>query len=500
MMAPGASIPGAALPASKLAMVTTKRPALTNITNSGTTSAKITLDEKLISALPKSIGQAARATTTHPLTRATDENAAVPNFKRVSELKSADSARTAVGTKLPVVPTDKSRVMLRGRRKSASKELEAIPAAVNSSMMDETREEEEETEDMSIGSDTSCVAEEPPKPTVPTTTTALLPRLTNPRHSVSELVGPMVTISLSHSRPAAPVPALAPIVVAPTPGDGMIEDIDIADRDDPQQCLTYIEEIMEMMREKERGPHMPVARYMKAQKMLNPKVRGVLVDWMVDVSSQFGLLSETLFLAVQLLDRLLSKKEVSKDRVQLVGITAMIIASKFEETRTPWVDDFIWVSADAYTREDVIRVEKILLVVIDFNLTLPTPLHFLRRFSKAARSDSQTHTISKYLTELSLPEYKMLRFVPSLIAASAVYVARAMNRRTPLWTPTLQYHTKYTEPELRECATMLASLHNTPPEPKHFENVKKKYANPTLLAVSELPHVDLAVFGSAAAS
>jgi len=205
---------------------------------------------------------------------------------------------------------------------------------------------------------------------------------------------------------------------------------------------------------------------------------------MLDVSVQFSLLAETQFLAVQLLDRLLSIKEVSKARIQLIGISALVIAAKFEETRVPCLDDFIWISADAFSREEVLRVEKIMLGALDWDLTLPTPLHFLRRFSKAARSDSVTHTLSKYLTELSLPEYKMLRFVPSMVAASAVYLARKMTNKTPIWNKTLQYYTQYAEEDLEECVELLNDCHGNPSDPKFFKAVVKKYANSALFSVS----------------
>jgi transcription initiation factor TFIIIB Brf1 subunit/transcription initiation factor TFIIB len=119
--------------------------------------------------------------------------------------------------------------------------------------------------------------------------------------------------------------------------------------------------------------------------------------------------------------------------LQLVGITAMLLASKYEEIYTPEVRDFIWITAKAYTREDVLNMERNILVTLNFNLSTPTPLHFLRRFSKAARSDSKIHTLSKYITELSLLEYKMLEYLPSQIAAAAVYISRKMCGISPLW-------------------------------------------------------------------
>ncbi len=244
-----------------------------------------------------------------------------------------------------------------------------------------------------------------------------------------------------------------------------VDDIDADDREDCFQCLEYIDDIFDMLFAKE-AQDKPNPGYIDLQKELNYKMRGILVDWMVDVGVNFNLLSETVFLGVRMMDIFLSKKQVSRARMQLVGIAAMVIASKFEEVRTPYLEDWIWISAEAYNREQIIRMERIMLETLDYNMGTPTPLHFLRRFSKvrptnkhpsilmfnqtcesfinaftwflihqqkAAKSDSKTHTLSKYLTELTLPDYNMLSFPPSVIAASAVYLARLMMNKTPTW-------------------------------------------------------------------
>ena len=59
-------------------------------------------------------------------------------------------------------------------------------------------------------------------------------------------------------------------------------------------------------------------------------MRTILVDWLVEVQENFELFHETLYLAVKTVDRYLSKKEVKKEYLQLVGATSMLIAAKFE--------------------------------------------------------------------------------------------------------------------------------------------------------------------------
>ena len=119
--------------------------------------------------------------------------------------------------------------------------------------------------------------------------------------------------------------------------------------------------------------------------------------------------------------------------MQLVGIGALLIASKFEEVSCPLIDDYVWIAADSYTREEIIKAEKVILETLGFDLSVQTPIHFLRRFSKAARSNTKTHTLCKYLIEMSLMTYSLLQFLPSMIAASSVYLARKMMDIEPAW-------------------------------------------------------------------
>ena len=170
--------------------------------------------------------------------------------------------------------------------------------------------------------------------------------------------------------------------------------------------------------------------YMSDQVDITERMRAILVDWMVEVHVKFKLLTETMFLSVNLVDRFLSIKPITRTKLQLVGITAMLLASKYEEIYSPELRDFIHIADKAYTREEILRMERLMLTTLDFNLSASTPLHFLRRFSKASKSDSRTHTLSKYLSELTLTEYNMMKYLPSHIAAASVFIARCMTGRT----------------------------------------------------------------------
>lgn len=166
--------------------------------------------------------------------------------------------------------------------------------------------------------------------------------------------------------------------------------------------------------------------YMSRQSDINGKMREILIDWLVEVHLKFKLLEETLFLTVNVIDRFLEQRAVQRSRLQLVGCTAMLISAKYEEIYPPEVRDFIYISDNAYTRDEILAMESIMLNTLKFNLTVPSALRFSEHFLETAHASTKTTFLTHYLMELALQNYKSLKFLPSIIAASACYLALHM--------------------------------------------------------------------------
>uniref|UniRef100_A0A8C6TKN5 G2/mitotic-specific cyclin-B2 n=1 Tax=Neogobius melanostomus TaxID=47308 RepID=A0A8C6TKN5_9GOBI len=137
--------------------------------------------------------------------------------------------------------------------------------------------------------------------------------------------------------------------------------------------------------------------YMSTQSSLSAEMRAILVDWLVEVQENFELFHETLYLAVKMADHYLSKTVVQKEMLQLVGSTALLIASKFEERSPPCVDDFLFICDDAYKREELIAMEGNILQTLKFDINIPIPYRFLRRY---ARRGMDTLTLARYYCEM----------------------------------------------------------------------------------------------------
>lgn len=207
-----------------------------------------------------------------------------------------------------------------------------------------------------------------------------------------------------------------------------VADLDAEDHDDPLMVAEYVVEIFEYLQTLEETT-MPNPDYMDHQEHLEWHLRGVLVDWLIEVHTRFHLLPETLFLAINIIDRFLSTRVVELDKLQLVGITAMFIASKYEEVLSPHVQNFKHVADDGFSEEEILKAERFVLAALNYDLSYPNPMNFLRRISKADNYDIQTRTLGKYLLEISLLDHRFMKYNPSHVAAASMYLARLILER-----------------------------------------------------------------------
>jgi len=162
---------------------------------------------------------------------------------------------------------------------------------------------------------------------------------------------------------------------------------------------------------------------MHEQSDVNAKMRAILVDWLVEVHMKFRLVPETLFLCINIIDRYCSLVKVQRSKLQLVGVTALLIACKYEEIYPPEVRDCVYITDSAYEREEVLDMEQDIVHQLSFRITVPTAYPFLQRFLKLLKAPAMVKHAASYYTERTLQEHDMLRFRPSLICASAIVLA-----------------------------------------------------------------------------
>ncbi|XP_076544464.1 G2/mitotic-specific cyclin-B [Osmia lignaria lignaria] len=325
---------------------------------------------------------------------------------------------------------------------------------------------------------------------------AALKQIIKPAEKISEkapvqIVKPVVKVIVPQENNVVPVPSKKE--VQSFSSDLLeVEDIDEEDKGNPSLVSIYSNDIYAYLRDLESK--FPITKGYLNGLEVTPKMRSVLIDWLVEVHQQFHLMQETLYLTVAIIDRFLQAfHSIDRKRLQLVGVTAMFIASKYEEMYSPDINDFVYITDNAYSKLEILQMEMLIVKTLDYSFGRPLPLHFLRRYSKAGKALPIHHTMAKYFLEQSLVYYEMCHYPPSLIAAAAIYLAFAIigtddEDEKVVWTHTLAHYSTYIKndvlPVVRETAIIMINA-----DKSKYQAVRKKYAQPKYMKISSRPEL-----------
>ncbi|XP_077230995.1 cyclin-A3-1-like [Tasmannia lanceolata] len=260
-------------------------------------------------------------------------------------------------------------------------------------------------------------------------------------------------------------PSFEPIKQKSKPKKGRKPKID-GDSYNPQMCVSYASEIYEYLHSMEmEQKRRPLPNFIETVQVdVTANMRGILVDWLVEVAEEYKLVSDTLYLTISYLDRFLSSHAINRQKLQLLGVSCMLIASKYEEISPPHAEDFCYITDNTYTKEEVVKMETDVLKHLNFEMGNPNVKTFLRRSTKFAQEDSkapnlQLEFLGNYLAELSLIDYGCVRFLPSMVAASVIFVSRfTLDPKMHPWSLSLQQHSGYRPSELKDCVHAIHDL------------------------------------------
>jgi G2/mitotic-specific cyclin-B, other len=220
-------------------------------------------------------------------------------------------------------------------------------------------------------------------------------------------------------------------------------------KDNPQYVAEYAREIFLDLKENENINSAKHGYLSTLQDDINDKMRAVLIDWLTEVHQKFKLNPETLYLTVNLIDRYLTVKKVERNRLQLVGVGAMLIASKYEEIYAPEVRDFVYITDKSYTKEEILKMEYLILTGLNFETLHVSPYTYLRRHHFITGDSMKTFYLAQYILEFSLLEYKMLLYSSSIKAAACLMTARKLLKLEPSWPTSLVKSSGYSGSELK---------------------------------------------------
>ncbi|XP_057204286.1 G2/mitotic-specific cyclin-B1-like isoform X4 [Triplophysa rosa] len=214
--------------------------------------------------------------------------------------------------------------------------------------------------------------------------------------------------------------------------------------------------------------------YLEGQEITGA-MRAVAIDWLMQVQGEFKLRQETMFMTVNLIDSFLQKTAVPKKYFQLVCVTAMLIASKYEEIYPPTVGDFAFVTDGTYTCEDMRRMEKIILKTLNYSLGKPVAPHFLQRACKVGQAGPREQEFATFLMELAVLDYDLVHVAPSLIAAAA-FAASLRILGSGEWSSILQHYTGYKEETLAPVMQGIVRMLEKVTEESKWQEMKSRYA------------------------
>jgi len=189
----------------------------------------------------------------------------------------------------------------------------------------------------------------------------------------------------------------------------------------PSQCLEVTEPLYQNLRAQQLEYH--TQPYMHHQRKINARMRRILVDWLIEVHHKFRLTPPILWLAVNLLDRYLSRTEIERPDLQCYGIVSLWIAAKYEEIFAFQVQDCVTITDNAFTKEEILNCEECVLRGLDYQVCVPTGYHFLARFMFSLDMSPLQKCLANFFAERALQEHELLIHSPELVAATACYLS-----------------------------------------------------------------------------
>ena len=252
----------------------------------------------------------------------------------------------------------------------------------------------------------------------------------------------------------------------------------------PQEVDEYFKEIFCDMQLKE-NIHLVDPNYLKnTQKTINQKMRAILIDWIVDVHKKYKLKPETLYLTVNIIDRFLSKQNVTTIKLQLVGVVSLLIASKYEDIHPPLVKELADITDGAYVPSQLISMENQILSCLNFDLFYPTQWHFLECYKKKLNLNGFIFYFAWYLMELGLIGFDLISYKGSVIASTVVMIS--MKKFKVYEAKEFEKVTGYREKDLENCVKDIKYILKNNKNEKNLSAVKRKFSHSKFFEVSKI--------------
>ena len=160
----------------------------------------------------------------------------------------------------------------------------------------------------------------------------------------------------------------------------------------------------------------------QVQTDIDQNMRGILIDWLYDIHDKCHYKDETLYQMIWIIDTYLSMVQVPRTKLQLVGAAALLISCKEHEITFLKLHEIAFLTANAYTTEEIAKMENTILKKLSFNIIAPAPLDFYNIISKAFKFDKKQYLLGKYFLETYLICYESIKYPASVVGVSCAYI------------------------------------------------------------------------------
>ncbi|KAF5299440.1 hypothetical protein FQA39_LY11586 [Lamprigera yunnana] len=237
----------------------------------------------------------------------------------------------------------------------------------------------------------------------------------------------------------------------------------------------YGKDIWKYLYAQEEKLYWPKPTYILKQQQLTLAMRSTLIDWLVAVAHEYEMQEQTLYLCVNYIDRFLCTMSVTRDKFQLLGAAAMMLAIKVEEVTALDAEEWAHLTGQAYSSRQINRMEQLILNVLEFNLNPPTVIDFVKLICAKFRLDKKTLYLSMFLTELALLEGEgFLEYVPSKVAVASIVLSRYLLRRSNPYFLKLEISSGYKFEQIRPVILQQHRTFKDSPT-KELRSIQNKY-------------------------
>ena len=220
------------------------------------------------------------------------------------------------------------------------------------------------------------------------------------------------------------------------------------------------------------------------KKFINARNRGIIFQWLVKNNHKWKLNDDTIFMAMNILDRYISRYKVENSEFQLVAISSYLIASKYEDIYPPYIDELSQICNFIYTNDDIIRKEYEILSGLNFDILYNSSYKFLTFLhSIADKENLKLFYLAQFILELSIENVDILEYSQSKRACAALFLAKKIMQINRSWND-LRFYYDYNENEIKTIQKKMIILLNNVIKNKTKNSVFEKFESSRYKSVS----------------